>query len=247
MTRGWFFALVISSAAASHAAAQEAVRLIGEVRDVATEQPLGSVVVRIVELGRADITDRNGFFSFDSIPPGVWTFEASAYGYETNVEASEIRARNILLIRLAASPVAIEGLFVSVVQRLQRRRMAAPSRVFAWDMRELRDVVSPDVSAFLRRRGVARFQACGGEFSELDLPNCIIHRGRLKRLRLFVDDIEVVRAEGVGRLWAYDPTTLWSLEFVPDCDPPEIRIYTGWFMEQVESGRIRLNPLICTP
>lgn len=242
-----FLALAMTAVAVADAASQEPVRLIGEVRDLATEQPLGSIVVKIVELNRADITDRNGFFSFDSLPPGRWTFEASGFGYTTSIEASEIGARNVLLIRLAAAPVQIEGLFVSVLQRLQERRLAVPSRVFAWDKAELQDVVSPDVGALLRTRGVARFATCGGEFTPNDLPNCIIDRGLIKRLRLFVDDIEVMRAEGVGRLWAYDPTTLWALEFVPGCDRPEIRIYTSWFMEQVEAGRVRLSPLICIP
>ena len=106
------------------------VQLIGEVRDVSSEEPIAAIAVKILELGRIEVTDRNGFFAFDSIPPGVWTFEASGFGYATNVEASEIGSRSLLLIRLQPAPVELEGLYVSVVQGLVRRRMAAPSRVW---------------------------------------------------------------------------------------------------------------------
>jgi len=219
------------------------VTLVGEVRDVATERPLDGVAVKVLELDRVEITDRNGFFAFDSIPEGRWTFEASGFGYETNVEASEVRPRSILLIRLQSAPIQLEGLYVSVVQGLVRRRMAAPSRVWAWDKPELEAAVAPDIGAFIHRQGVAQFVLCGDEFSENDLPNCYIRRGRPVRLQIFLDDERMLSAEGTSRLWAYDPRDLWSVEFLPACG--QLRIYTQQFMELVENGRVRLKPMLC--
>jgi hypothetical protein len=222
-----------------------ATALVGEVRDVADERPIGGAVVRIVELDRRAITDRNGFFSFDSIPEGMWTFEASGLGYETSREASVIRERSFLFIRLQQAPIEIEGVTVSVLQRLERRRLAAPARVIAWDREELEKVVAPDVGSFIRTRGIVQFVSCGDEFSQDDLPNCYIGKGARKRLRLFIDDMEVMKAIGTSTLWAYDPRDLWSVEFIPLC--AELRIYTRQFMELVESGRVRLAHRICVP
>jgi hypothetical protein len=222
------------------------VRLIGEVRDFDTEQPLADIAVKVVELGLVDITDRNGFFAFDSLPEGRWTFEATGFGFRTNAEASAVGPRSVLLIRLEPAPVQLEGVYVSVVRDLVRRRMAAPSRVFAWDKAELEAAISPDVGSFVRTRGVAQFVACGGEFAATDLPNCFLSRANLPvRLRLFVDDIEQLAAAGMGRLWSFDPRDLWSVEFLPGCR--QLRIYTQHFMEQVEQGRVRLTHVLCVP
>jgi len=176
---------------------------------------------------------------------GRWTFEASGFGYRTNAEASAVGPRSALLIRLEPAPVQLEGVYVSVVRDLVRRRMAAPSRVFAWDKAELEAAISPDIGSFVRTRGVAQFVACGGESAATDLPNCFWRRGRRIGVRLFIDDIEQLRAEGMSRLWSFDPRDLWSVEFLPGCR--QLRIYTEPFMEQVEGGRVRLTPLLCVP
>lgn len=220
------------------------VTLVGEVRDYSTERPIPGIAVKIVELDRMQATDRNGFFAFDSLPRGRWTFEASGFGYETNVEASEISPRSILLIRLDRDPVQLEGLYVSVMQGLVRRRMAAPSRVWAWDKAELEAAIAPDVGSFVRRQGVAQFVRCGGELSDNDLPNCYMWRGRPVRFRVFLDDERLPGAEGTSRFWAYDPRDLWSVEFLPACN--QLRIYTRRFMELVEDRRVRLKATLCT-
>lgn len=219
------------------------VTLMGEVRDFSTEQPIADIAVKLLELGLIDVTDRNGFFSFDSIPAGRWTFEASGLGYSTSVEASDIFPRALLLIRLEPAPIELEGLYVGVVQRLVQRRMAAPSRVYAWEKRELEEVIVPDVGSFVRTRGVARFVPCGGEWSDTDLPNCFIRKGLRVRLRVFIDDVELMPSEGTGRLWSYDPRELWSVEFLPGCR--QLRVYTQWYMRMVEEGRTRLAHQLC--
>lgn len=235
--------LLLSSARPALGQDTTFVRLIGEVRDFATEQPLPDIAVKVIELGRIELTDRNGFFAFDSLPAGTWTLEASGFGYVTNVEASSIAPRSILLIRLETAPFQLEGLYVSVVESLVRRRMAAPSRVIAWERDELERAISPDVGAFLRTRGVAQFTACGAEFAATDLPSCFLHRGAIVRLRVFIDDIQQMAAVATSTLWAYDPRDLWSVEFLPGCR--QLRIYTRHFMELVSEGRVRLQPVLC--
>jgi hypothetical protein len=237
-------ACVALSVFAAGASAQDTtrVRLIGEVRDYATEQPIRDIAVRILELDRVQVTDANGFFAFDSVPLGRWTFEASGFGYVTSVQASEIGPRSLMLIRLESAPIELEGLYVSVMQRLVRRRLSVPSRVIAWERAELAEAIAPDVGSFVRTRGVAEFRRCGGEYSDTDLPNCFFFRGDNVRLTVFVDDLPLLQAVGTSTLWSHDPRDLWSVELLPGCG--QLRIYTQRFMELVEAGRVRLDPLI---
>lgn len=245
-TRGWLKALVVLTGA-SPLSAQDSplVRLMGEVRDVANELPIEGAAVKILELDRAAMADRNGFFVFDSLPSGTWTFETSQFGFRTNTESSTIAARSFLLVRLEAAPIELEGLYVSVVEGLVERRLAVPSRVVAWEKEDLSSAIAADIGSFVRRRGVVPFVTCGGEFSVNDLPNCFLHRGLVKRLRIFLDDIEVPSAIGTTNLWAMDPRDLWSVEFIPSC--AELRLYTQDFMRRVESGQVRLAPALCVP
>jgi hypothetical protein len=177
------------------------VRLTGAVRDIATERPVRGAAVKILELGRIVIT----------------------------TEASDIAAGNFLLVRLRAKPIELEGLYVSVVQQLVKRRMAVPSRVVAWEKSELEKAIAPDVGSFVRSRGVAEFLQCGGEFGTNDLPNCFLSRGRSVRLRVFLDDIEVPPGIGTHNLWAHDPRDLWSVAFLSGYR--QLRIHTADFMK----------------
>lgn len=238
-----FAAMLVARAAAAQDSTQ--VRLTGAVRDIGTESPVEGAAVKILELGWIAVTDRTGFFAFDSLPQGTWTFETSQFGYETNTEASDIGRGNFLLVRLQAKPIELEGLYVSVVQQLVKRRMAVPSRVLAWEKQDLEEAISPDVGSFVRSRGVAEFVRCGGEFGPNDLPNCFLSPGRPVRLRVFLDDIEVPPGIGTHDLGAYDPRDLWAVEFLPGCR--QLRIYTAQFMDLVETGRVRLHPSICGP
>lgn len=239
--------LVLSVLAPRATSAQDStrVRLTGAVRDIATESPVRGAAVKILELGWVAIADGTGFFAFDSLPRGTWTFETSQFGYDTNTEASDIGAGNFLLVRLQARPLELEGLYVSVVQQLVKRRMAVPSRVLAWEKSDLEKAIAPDIGSFVRSRGVAEFVRCGGEFGANDLPNCFLFRGKPVRLKVFLDDIEMPPGIGTHNLWAYDPRDLWSVEFLPGCH--QLRIYSAHFMDLVQSGRVRLQPSICGP
>ena len=250
MIRAWGMPMTACVAVAAgfaptsvHAQDTATVRLVGEVRDYATERPLPDIAVKILELDRVTLTDRNRFFAFDDLPQGRWTFEASGFGYSTNAEASEVGPRSLLLIRLQSAPVQLEGLYVEVVQRLAQRRMAAPTRVWAWDRPELEVAQAPDVGAFVYRSGVAQFVRCGGEFSETDLPHCYMHRGQTVRLRVILDDEPVLSAVGTSQLWALVARARWGVEFLPSCR--QLRVYTQQFMEWVEGGRVRLKPALC--
>jgi hypothetical protein len=220
------------------------VTLVGEVRDAVTDAPLADASVTIPALGRSVATDRNGFFRFDSIPAGTWTFRTEHLGYAPNDEPSTIGPGQRLLVRLQPRPIELGGLYATIYSRLRDRRGRAPGRVIAWDREELAEAIQPDVGRFVQTRGMVQWARCGGEW-EGDLPNCVMRRGSARRLEVWVDEAPLLGALGTSTLWARDPRDLWAVEFLPDCG--ELRIYTKRFMEAVREGRTRLRPMVCEP
>jgi hypothetical protein len=224
--------------------------LIGEVRDALTEAPIPDASVSIEELGRIVLTDRNGFFQFDSLPAGTWTFRTEHLGYEPNVEASTIGPGNLLLVRLEPRPIELEGLYAEVLSRMRIRRAGAPSQVWAWDRKELSKAVAPDIGRFVKTRGVIVWVNCSNEsdraadVSLQDLPNCFYRKGTQQKVIVWLDDVPLPGAVGTSTLWSMDPRALWAVEFLPDCR--QLRIYTTWYMEAVQEGRTRMHPsLLC--
>ena len=219
--------------------------LVGLLR---TSRRLAEASVTIEELGRIVLTDRNGFFRFDSLPAGTWTVRTERLGYEPNVEESTIAPNNLLLVRLEPRPIELEGLYAEVLSRMRVRRAGVPSQVWAWDREELAEAVAPDIGRFVRTRGVASWVTCSDEgkraadVSIQDLPNCFLWRGGETKVSVWLDDVAVPGAQGTSTLWAMDPRDLWAVEFLPGCG--QLRVYTTWYMEAVEEGRTRMVPII---
>ena len=57
--------------------------LEGIVLDGSTDQPLENAIVKIIELDKFDVTDKNGIFELKSIPFGDYNIEISYVGYKT--------------------------------------------------------------------------------------------------------------------------------------------------------------------
>lgn len=220
------------------------ITLIGEVRDALTEAPIPDASVSIEELGRITLTDRNGFFQFDSLPAGTWTFRTEHLGYEPNVEASTIGPGNLLLVRLEPQPIELEGLYAEVLSRMRVRRAGAPSQVWAWDREELSKAVAPDIGRFVKSRGVVVWTNCSNESLRAadvalqDLPNCYYRKGGETKVTVWLDDVALPAAQGTSTLWTMDPRDLWAVEFLPDCG--QLRVYTTWYMEALQEGRTRM-------
>ncbi|AXY74372.1 TonB-dependent receptor [Paraflavitalea soli] len=56
--------------------------LNGRITDIETTDPLGNASVIVKELGKGTMSDENGFYYFDSLPPGKYTLELSFAGYK---------------------------------------------------------------------------------------------------------------------------------------------------------------------
>ena len=71
--------------------------------------PLANATVRLVETGQSTLTDENGEFRFDDLPPGDYTLNVIAIGYrlleEDNV--AMVKAGEITEVKISLAPVSV--------------------------------------------------------------------------------------------------------------------------------------------
>jgi TonB-dependent receptor len=66
--------------------------LSGRIADIETTDPLANATVSIKELGKGTTSDENGYYFFETLPPGKYTLELSFVGYKKiTVTGIEIR------------------------------------------------------------------------------------------------------------------------------------------------------------
>jgi hypothetical protein len=93
---------------------QEPVDVSGVVIDVATGEPIGDVVLRLLGSDVSAATDEEGRFVLRGVVPGRWTLQVThlAYGSHEHVIAVESGQRIELQVRLAAEAIELDPLVV---------------------------------------------------------------------------------------------------------------------------------------
>ena len=91
--------------------------LEGIVLDGSSDQPLENAVVKIIELNKFDVTDKNGIFEFKSIPFGDYNIEISYVGYKTTKTSIKINSEintgllvHLFTLPFETSTVVVTGL-----------------------------------------------------------------------------------------------------------------------------------------
>ena len=91
--------------------------LEGIVLDGSLDQPLENAVVKIIELDKFDVTDKNGIFEFKSIPFGDFNIEISYVGYKTTKTSIKINSEintgllvHLFTLPFETSTVVVTGL-----------------------------------------------------------------------------------------------------------------------------------------
>jgi hypothetical protein len=113
----------------------------GRIYNVSNNEPIGQAKIQIIELTKGTISDDNGLYDFTSIPPGVYSFKATAPGYRelifneitvTNarsvdldfamevfvLENKEVVVKASPFIRKTESPVSLKTLNSTEIERL---------------------------------------------------------------------------------------------------------------------------------
>jgi len=91
--------------------------LEGIVLDGSLDQPLENAIVKVIELEKFDVTDKNGIFEFKSIPFGDYNIEISYVGYKTTKTSIKIDSEintgllvHLFTLPFETSTVVVTGL-----------------------------------------------------------------------------------------------------------------------------------------
>lgn len=212
----------ISGVAQSSIADRPAFDLRGVVLDASTEGPVSGANVTVPELGLSAITDESGEFVITRMPEGRFTFVTTALGYFENAEPSVVSDGYALFVRVAASPLALEGLDVTVTDEFtasllvldrhfeQRRNQAAVQSHAATREQLVLTSASSAADMLIDNNGV-RFEPCPGQTT--GDPACIQVRGRPLRVTVFVDGVPMTSPLMVLR--SFGPQDLYRVEYYP--------------------------------
>lgn len=105
-----FLALLALGISADSVAAQQSrsdAAVEGRVIDAETGQPLANVAVRILELGRGDLSHADGSFHFQGLPGGSFSLVAQRIGYATGHADFEVAPGESLTLEIALQPSAL--------------------------------------------------------------------------------------------------------------------------------------------
>jgi len=205
---------------------QQKFTLSGRVIDASTGAAISIAWIELAGTDQRLRTDAEGSFRLD-LAGGRYSLIVRALGYGTATADMELRADSTLTIALQLRPLQLQRIEVRIDQ--PRRR----TRPLPWSVRTVpRDqlVVSPAASPVdvLKQRSLITLPCSqsGGE--------CVRYRNGLIEPLVCID--ERTAAGGLAELRTWPSASLYRIE-VHD-GGRMIRVYTTWFMEQVQAGRM---------
>jgi TonB-dependent receptor len=107
------------------------VQLRGQVTDAATDRPLPSAEVTIVELGRSETTSNSGNYSLGNIPPGGYTVRVSFVGYAPSEQAVQVSGTDEQTLDFGLTAIGtteeivVTGYRAAQANALQDKRMSS--------------------------------------------------------------------------------------------------------------------------
>jgi len=122
--------LALLLAGTSFATLAQAGELAGNVADASGTRSLQAANVRIVELGRATTTDRDGSYSFGDVPAGTYTLETTYVGADPVRQSVEVPETGRVTVNVALSgagggdEILVIGQAANQASALSRQRAA---------------------------------------------------------------------------------------------------------------------------
>jgi outer membrane receptor for ferrienterochelin and colicin len=193
----------------------------GKVVDVATNEPIPSASVTLIEIGKTVLTDINGNYIFQNINAGLYTVSASFIGYK-KIIVYEIQVTNV---KAAAVDIAMEE---EITTLDSITITASPFNKKEESPNSMRTINSSEI---FRNPGGNRdiskvIQSLPGVASSASFRNDIIIRGGApNENRFFIDGIEVPNINHFATQGSSGgPVGMINVNFIREVD-----FYTGAF------------------
>ena len=131
--------------------------ILGVLRDAETNRPIADAEVLLVDTDFRTVTDDNGRFTLEEVPPGPYALVAShlAYGRRAdpiNVEAGlDVRVE----VEMATRPIELAPLVVTVRSEAEKQALAVGGRLLSREMVDEVRAQAVDVGDLLNRSNFA--------------------------------------------------------------------------------------------
>ena len=201
--------------------AQPVHQVKGTVIDKSSRQPLEFINVMIVGLNKGGVTNAEGKFSIEQVPPGIYRLQASAIGYKT-VTAPEyiLSTRDLhIQIEMEENQTELEG--VTITASPFRRDIESPVSLRIIGLQEIEK--SPGAN-----RDISRIVQSypGVAFSPIGYRNDLIVRGGSpSENRFYLDGVEIPNINHFSTQGASGgPVGILNADLIR-----EVNFYTGAF------------------
>ena len=201
--------------------AQPVHQVKGTVIDKSSRQPLEFINVMIVGLNKGGVTDAEGKFSIEQVPPGIYRLQASAIGYKTVTTPEYILSTRDLHIQIEMeeNPPELEG--VTITASPFRRDIESPVSLRIIGLQEIEK--SPGAN-----RDISRIVQSypGVAFSPIGYRNDLIVRGGSpSENRFYLDGVEIPNINHFSTQGASGgPVGILNADLIR-----EVNFYTGAF------------------
>ena len=203
------------------AGAQPTHKIKGTVIDKASRQPLEFINVLILGLGRGAVTDAEGHFNIQEVPPGIYRLQASAVGYKTVLTPEYIVSTKDLTIQIETEENLTELEGVTVTASPFRRDLESPVGLRIIGLQEIEK--SPGAN-----RDISRIVQSypGVAFSPIGYRNDLIVRGGApSENRFYLDGVEIPNINHFSTQGASGgPVGILNADLIR-----EVNFYTGAF------------------
>ena len=201
--------------------AQPVHQVKGTVIDKSSRQPLEFINVMIVGLNKGGVTDAEGKFSIEQVPPGIYRLQASAIGYKTVTTPEYILSTRDLHIQIEMEENQTELEGVTITASPFRRDIESPVSLRIIGLQEIEK--SPGAN-----RDISRIVQSypGVAFSPIGYRNDLIVRGGSpSENRFYLDGVEIPNINHFSTQGASGgPVGIINADFIR-----EVNFYTGAF------------------
>lgn len=193
----------------------------GTVIDKSSRQPLEFINVMIVGLNKGGVTDAEGKFSIEQVPPGIYRLQASAIGYKTVTTPEYILSTRDLHIQIEMEENQTELEGVTITASPFRRDIESPVSLRIIGLQEIEK--SPGAN-----RDISRIVQSypGVAFSPIGYRNDLIVRGGSpSENRFYLDGVEIPNINHFSTQGASGgPVGILNADLIR-----EVNFYTGAF------------------
>lgn len=201
--------------------AQPVHQVKGTVIDKSSRQPLEFINVMIVGLNKGGVTDAEGKFSIEQVPPGIYRLQASAIGYKTVTTPEYILSTRDLHIQIEMEENQTELEGVTITASPFRRDIESPVSLRIIGLQEIEK--SPGANRYISRI-VQSYP--GVAFSPIGYRNDLIVRGGSpSENRFYLDGVEIPNINHFSTQGASGgPVGILNADLIR-----EVNFYTGAF------------------